>query len=182
MALAVLEGHVFSWFLKLILHCLMSLSDIYVIYFIHMQAEGTVARKRKYCMPWTWLILDLSRKLLQVLVFLSKSFSFLSVFVLEPLLMYSYYYSIFQLVWIFMLVEYVVPVIKMLACSDRVRIFFILAVFVQSYLTSLHSIFCRATIRRKFVSYILNFYFVCVLSNGFGCNYLLVWEVFWCIA
>ena len=44
------------------------------------------------------LVLDLDPKMLKVLVFLSSSFLYLSVFALKPLLMYFPYYWIAQLV------------------------------------------------------------------------------------
>ena len=75
------------------------------------------------------LIRDLNQKVLKFLFFLYSSFFYLSVVVLEPLLLCFLYCSIVQL----MLMVDVVPVVKMFACFDSVRISYILSVVVQSY-------------------------------------------------
>ena len=85
-------------FLKSILHYLTSLSDIYVIYLIHMQTGGTVVNGRSTAYHGLNLVLDLNQKVLKFLVFLFNSSLYLSVIVLEPLLMYFPYCSIVQLV------------------------------------------------------------------------------------
>ena len=55
-----------------------------------MQRERTVANGRSTSCHGLNLVLDLNQKVLnKVLVFLSNSSLYLSVFVLEPLLMYS---------------------------------------------------------------------------------------------
>ena len=71
------------------LHYLTWLSDIYVIYLIHMQREGAVTNGRSTACHGLNLVLDLHQKVLKFLVFLSNSSLYLSVLVLEPLLMYS---------------------------------------------------------------------------------------------
>ena len=70
------------------LHYLTSLSDIYVIYLIHIQSEGTVVNARSTVCHGLNLVLDLNQKVLKLLFFLSNSSLYLSVFVLELLLMY----------------------------------------------------------------------------------------------
>ena len=75
--------------LKSILHYLTSLSEIYVIYLILMQREGTLVKERSTGYHGINLVLDLNQKVIKFLVFLSNSSLYLSVFVLEPLLMYS---------------------------------------------------------------------------------------------
>ena len=70
------------------LHYLTSLSDIYVIYLIHIQSEGTVVNGRSTVCHGLNLVLDLNQKVLKLLFFLSNSSLYLSVFVLELLLMY----------------------------------------------------------------------------------------------
>ena len=54
-----------------------------------MQMEETVVNGRSTLCYGLNLVLDLTQKLLHFLVFLSNSFLYLSVFVLEPLLVYS---------------------------------------------------------------------------------------------
>ena len=54
-----------------------------------MQREGTVANGKSTACHGLNLVLDLNRKVLKFLVVLSNSSLYLSVFVLEPLLMYS---------------------------------------------------------------------------------------------
>ena len=51
------------------LHYLMSLSDIYEIYLIHMLREGTVTNGRNTTCHGLNLVLDLNQKVLQFLVF-----------------------------------------------------------------------------------------------------------------
>ena len=63
-----------------------------------MQIEGTVVNGRSTACHGLNLVLDLNQKVLSFLVLLSNSSLYLSVFVLEPLLMYSLYCSINQLV------------------------------------------------------------------------------------
>ena len=63
-----------------------------------MQIEGTVVNKRSTVCHGVNLVLDLNQKVLNILAFLSNSFLYLSVFVLEPLLIYFLYCSVVQLV------------------------------------------------------------------------------------
>ena len=94
-------GMLSLWFLRSILHYLASLSDSNVIYLIHMQKERREVTGRSAAWHGINLVLDLNQKVLKFLVFLSNSSLYLSVFVLESLLMYFLYYLIVQLVWIF---------------------------------------------------------------------------------
>ena len=93
--MAVLKGHVVFTISKI---DLTSLSDISIIYLIHMQKEGTVVNGRSAAEHGVNLVVDLNQKMLKFLVFISNISLHLSVFVLEPLLMYFSYYSIVQLV------------------------------------------------------------------------------------
>ena len=68
------------------LHYLTSPSD--VIYLIHMQKEGTVVNERNTACHGVNLVLDLNQKVLKFFVFLSNSYLYFSVFVLELQLMY----------------------------------------------------------------------------------------------
>ena len=63
-----------------------------------MQREGTVVNERSTACYGLNLALHLNQKVFKFLVFLSNSSLYLSVFVLEPLLMYFLYCSIVQLV------------------------------------------------------------------------------------
>ena len=82
------RGMLSLWFLKSMLHYLTSLSDVCVINLIHMLWERTVENGRSTACHGLNLVLDLNQKLLNFLVFLSSSPLYISVFVLEPLLMY----------------------------------------------------------------------------------------------
>ena len=73
-------------FLESMLHYLTSPSD--VIYLIHMQKEGTVVNERNTACHGVNLVLDLNQKVLKFFVFLSNSYLYFSVFVLELQLMY----------------------------------------------------------------------------------------------
>ena len=67
--------------------------------YIHMQKEGPVESGRNTaCHGGLNLVLDLNQKVLMFLVFLSNSSLYLSIIVLEPLLMYSLYCFVVQLV------------------------------------------------------------------------------------
>ena len=61
-----------------------TLLDIYIIYLIHIHREGTVVNGRSTACHGLTLVLDLNQKVLNILVFLSNSSFYLSVFVLEP--------------------------------------------------------------------------------------------------
>ena len=100
-AVVVLKGHVIFIISKIDANYLTSLSDIYVIYLIHYQMEGTVVNGKNTACHGLYLVLDISEKVLKFLVFLFNSSLYLSVFVIKPLLMYSLYCSILQLVRIF---------------------------------------------------------------------------------
>ena len=114
---------------------LTSLSDIYVIYLIYVQIAETLVNGRSTTCHGFNLVLDLNQMVLKLLVFLSSSSLYLSV-----------YLSIFQnLCWcIFIMFTYsismnfpclwnVVPVIKMLACFNNVSVSYVLSVVAQSY-------------------------------------------------
>ena len=94
------------------------------------------------------LVLYLNQKLLKVLVFLSNSYLCLSVFVLEPLLMYSKYCLIVQLVLKFHAyrrLDFSYLIIRFQLFFDSVRIFHFLYVVVLSYVISenkLYKMFC----------------------------------------
>ena len=94
------------------------------------------------------LVLDLNQKLLKFLVFLSNSYLYLSVFVLEPLLMYSKYCLIVQLVLKFHAygrLDFSYKSIRFQLFFDSVRIFHFLYVVVLSYVISdnkLYKMFC----------------------------------------
>ena len=75
-------------FLKTVLHHLTSLSNIYIIHLIHVQIEGTRVNGRNIAYHGLNLVLDLNQRVFKFLVFLSNSSLYLSVFILEPLLMY----------------------------------------------------------------------------------------------
>ena len=62
-----------------------------------MQREGTTVNGRSTACHGVNLVLDLNQKVLNFLVFLSNSSLYLSVLVLESLLMYFLYCSIVQL-------------------------------------------------------------------------------------
>ena len=70
-------------------------------YLIHMQREGKLVNERNTECHGVNLVLDLNQKLSKSLVVLFSSFLHLSVFVLEPLLMYFLYCSVVQLVQVF---------------------------------------------------------------------------------
>ena len=123
--MAFLKGHVVFMIYKINV----TLFDVTYWCLIHMQRRGTLVNGRSTACHGPNLIRDLNQKVLKFLFFLSSSFFYLSVFVLEPLLLCFLYCSIVQL----MLMEDVVPVVKMFACFDSVRIFYILFVVVQSY-------------------------------------------------
>ena len=74
------------------LHYPRSLSDINVIYLIHMQREGTVVNGRTTRCHGINQVRDLNQKVLKFLAFLSNNSLYLLVFVLEPQLMYIYAY------------------------------------------------------------------------------------------
>ena len=63
-----------------------------------MQREGTVVNGRSTACHGLNFVLDVNQKVLKFLVVLSNSSLYISVFVLEPLLMYSEFCSIVQLV------------------------------------------------------------------------------------
>ena len=65
------------WFLKSMLHYLTQLSDIYVIYLIHIQRERKVVNGRSTLCHGLNLVLDLNQKMLKFLAFLSNSFLYL---------------------------------------------------------------------------------------------------------
>ena len=96
-----------------------------------MLREETLVNERSTACHGVNLDFDLNQKMLKFLVFSFNSSLYLSVFVLEPLLMYFSYCSIsmnFPCLW-----KGVVSVVKMSICLDSVRIFYILSVIVQSY-------------------------------------------------
>ena len=68
-------------FLKSMLHYLTSLTDIYIICFIHMQRKGTVVNGRSIACLGLNLVLDLNKKVLKFLVFLSSNSPYVLVFV-----------------------------------------------------------------------------------------------------
>ena len=74
----------------------MSLSDINIVYLILMQKEGTVVNGRSPACHGINLVLNLNQKVLKFLVFFSDSSLYLSVFVLEPLLMFFYIIQLFN--------------------------------------------------------------------------------------
>ena len=74
----------------------MSLSDINIVYLILMQKEGTVVNGRSAACHGINLVLNLNQKVLKFLVFFSDSSLYLSVFVLEPLLMFFYIIQLFN--------------------------------------------------------------------------------------
>ena len=83
--MAVLKGHVVFMISKINFTLLTSLSDINVIYLIHIQKEATVVNGRSAACHAVNLVLDLNQEVLKFLVFLTNSSLYLSVFVLEPL-------------------------------------------------------------------------------------------------
>ena len=80
------------------LHFLMSLSDINVIYLIHMQTKAIAVNGESTACHVLNLVPDLNQKVLEVLVFLANSSLYLLVFVSELLLMYFLCCSVVQLV------------------------------------------------------------------------------------
>ena len=66
-----------------------------------MRTEGTMVNGEGTAYHSVNLVLDLSLKLLKILALLSNSSLFLSVFVLQHLLMHSVYRSILQVISIF---------------------------------------------------------------------------------
>ena len=80
------------------LHFLMSLSDINVIYLIHMQTKAIAVNGESTAYHVLNLVPDLNQKVLEFLVFLANSSLYLLVFVSELLLMYFLCCSVAQLV------------------------------------------------------------------------------------
>ena len=66
-----------------------------------MQREGTFVNGIRSACHRVNLVLDLNQKVLKILTFLSFRSLYLSGFVLEPLLMYSFDVSILPLILIF---------------------------------------------------------------------------------
>ena len=66
-----------------------------------MRTEGTMVNGESTAYHSVNLVLDLNLKLLKILALLSNSSLFLSVFVLQHLLMHSVYRSILQVISIF---------------------------------------------------------------------------------
>ena len=66
-----------------------------------MRTEGTMVNGESTTYHSVNLVLDLNLKLLKILALLSNSSLFLSVFVLQHLLMHSVYRSILQVISIF---------------------------------------------------------------------------------
>ena len=79
------------------------------------------------------LVFNLNQKVLKFYIFLSNTSLHLSVSVLEPFFIYFYIVQLFSKHEFHMLMEDLFPVVNMFACSDRVSIFYILSVVVQSY-------------------------------------------------
>ena len=90
--------HVCICIISKINHYLASLSHINIIYLIHMQREGTVVNRRRTTCYGTDLILDSNQNMLKLLISLFNSSLYVSVLVLEPLLMYFLYCSIVHLI------------------------------------------------------------------------------------
>ena len=86
------------------LHYPRSLSDINVIYLIHMQREGTVVNGRTTRCHGINQVRDLNQKVLKFLAFLSNNSLYLLVFVLEPQLMYIYAY-IYMYIYIYIYIS-----------------------------------------------------------------------------
>ena len=89
LAVGILMGHVFFMICKIVV-TLFDVNKYNLRHNLtHMQREGTVVNGRSTAYRVLNLVLDLNQNLIKFLVFLYNSSLYLSVFVLEPLLIYS---------------------------------------------------------------------------------------------